>query len=313
MVFWSLWAPVLHNVKVARLGHESAKVNLDTIFSTHTSFAVCKETWKWSLLSMEPSERRDNRLSRRRQYERHCHASESIEAREQRLAGARTRRQQRLTSESAEERETHSLRCQAQERARCAAQPHQMGETCQQQLREAQQRRQAAETSEETEMRLHLLQLAQQQQLEAETPAEREARLYQLRVSQQQRLVVETPGRREVRLQQMRSRQQQRIASETPQENETRRRRDREGHIQQALLPCSAQPLLHCPSVQSQMSKFHSRMDSLQVSSYATCMERFPGMAVRMTSAGTECIRCTKDQHSPKTFSSGILDQYHRN
>ena len=62
MAFWSLRAPTLHtNVKVAQLGHESAKVNLNTIFSTHTSFAVCKETWKWSLLSMEPSERRDNR------------------------------------------------------------------------------------------------------------------------------------------------------------------------------------------------------------------------------------------------------------
>jgi len=62
--------------------------------------------------------------------------------------------------------------------------------------------------------------------------------------------------------------------------------------------------LLHHPAVQSKVRQFHSRMDSLQVSTCATCMERFPGMTVKMTSAGTECIRCTKDQHSPKTFSS---------
>ena len=34
-----------------------------------------------------------------------------------------------------------------------------------------------------------------------------------------------------------------------------------------------------------------------------TCMERFPGLTVRVTPAGTECARCSWDQHSPKAFS----------
>ena len=29
----------------------------------------------------------------------------------------------------------------------------------------------------------------------------------------------------------------------------------------------------------------------------------FPGMTVRMTSAGTECLRYTGNKHTPKTYS----------
>ena len=69
-------------------------------------------------------------------------------------------------------------------------------------------------------------------------------------------------------------------------------------------LPCSLQhPLLHQPTVRSKMAKFHTAMTSLQVSACVTCMERFPGMTVMITSAGTECARCSKDKHSPKAYS----------
>ena len=66
----------------------------------------------------------------------------------------------------------------------------------------------------------------------------------------------------------------------------------------------SHQPLLHQPAVPSKMSKFHSALAALEVSACVTCMERFPGMTVRVTSAGTECVRCTRDKHSPKAYSS---------
>ena len=32
-----------------------------------------------------------------------------------------------------------------------------------------------------------------------------------------------------------------------------------------------------------------------------------PGMTVRVTSAGTECICCTKNKHSPNAFSPDLL------
>lgn len=75
-------------------------------------------------------ERRDNKLSHRRQRKRDCCACESVKAREQRLARARTR---------------------------CPALPD--GRDT---LAATQQWRQAVEMSEEIEIRLHLLRLVQQ-------------------------------------------------------------------------------------------------------------------------------------------------------
>ena len=63
------------------------------------------------------------------------------------------------------------------------------------------------------------------------------------------------------------------------------------------------QPLFNQPVVRSKMTTFHSRMAALQVSTCVTCMERFPGMTVTVTPAGTRCARCNRDQHSPKAFS----------
>ena len=167
-----------------------------------------------------------------------------------------------------------------------------------------QEQRIAAESSEEREARLQLLRRNQEQRIAAETSEEREARLQLLRRNQEQRIVAESSEEREARLQQLRHNQQQRIASETLQETEARRQRDRESHVQQTSAVTSNQPELHQPMVQSKMSKFHSEMASLQMSMCITCRERFPGLTVRMTSSGTECLRCVRDKHSPKAYSS---------
>ena len=190
------------------------------------------------------------------------------------------------------------------EQQRLAAETPEEREARLRQLRLSEQQRLAAETPEEREARLRQLRLSEQQRLAAETPEEREARLRQLRLSEQQRLAAETPEEREARLQQLRTCQQQRIASETPQETEARRRRDRECHTQHSHHLSMSQPLLHQPAVRSKMSKFQSGMADLQVSTCVTCMERFPGMTVRTTFVGTECLRCSRDKHSPKTYSS---------
>ena len=94
--------------------------------------------------------------------------------------------------------------------------------------------------------------------------------------------------------------QQQRLAAESYEETELRHQCDRDNHIQ----PCySQQPLLHQSTVESKINKFHTSMASLQMSACVTCMEKFPGMTVKMTFAGTECARCSRDKHSPKTYS----------
>ena len=172
------------------------------------------------------------------------------------------------------------------------------------QVRLGLQERLAAETPEEREARLRQVRLGQQERLAAETPVEREAGLRQVRLGQHQRLAAETPEERKTRLQQLVICQQQCIASETPQETEARRRHDRERCVQHSHHISLTQPLIHQPAVRSKIRKFHSGMAGLQVSTCVTCMEKFPGMTVRMTSAGTECIRCSRDKHCPKIYSS---------
>ena len=140
-----------------------------------------------------------------------------------------------------------------------------------------------------------------QQARAVETTEEREARLLQLRVSLEQRLAAETLEEREARLLQLRVGQQQRLAAETPQETEARRLRDRQNHME----PTSHEH----PSVRTKMSKFHSTLAALQVSTCVTCMERFPGMTVRTTCGSTECARCSRDKHSSKAYI--LLRQQH--
>ena len=82
------------------------------------------------------------------------------------------------------------------------------------------------------------------------------------------------------------------------------KQRDRESHVQQTSAVTSNQPELHQPMVQSKMSKFHSEMASLQMSMCITCCERFPGLTVRMTPSGTECLRCVRDKQAYSSLNN---------
>ena len=254
-------------------------------------------------LASETAEEREARLSRRRvrdQARRQRRlATETPEEREGRLHQSRVREQQRLDAETPDEREgrLHQLRVSQQQRLAAETPDEREGRL--HQLRLSQQQRLATETPDEREGRLHQLRVSQQQRLATETPDEREGRLHQLRVSQQQRLATETPDERDDRLHQLRVNHQQRVAAETPEQTEARRQRHRESHQPST----GDQPLLLQPAVQSKMHKFHSQLINLKTSTCITCMERFPGMTVRATSAGTECVRCSRDKHSPKTYS----------
>ena len=53
------------------------------------------------------------------------------------------------------------------------------------------------------------------------------------------------------------------------------------------------------------MKQFHSKLANLHVGRCFTCLEVFPGMSVRSVStSSTQCLRCTRDKHSPKFYSS---------
>ena len=114
------------------------------------------------------------------------------------------------------------------------------------------------------------------------------------------RLAAETPDDRENCLHQLRVSQQQQLATETNEVTESRRQHDRESHVQPSA--CD-QPLFLKPTVQFKTNKFHSQLMNLLMSICITCMERFPGMTVSATSAGTECARCSRDKHTPTTYS----------
>ena len=118
---------------------------------------------------------------------------------------------------------------------------------------------------------------------------------------QRERLALEPPEERETRLQQGSTRQRERLAVETIEERETRLQcysmRYR-GH--QSVSP--QLPLFQQCSTQAKMRKFHSNMATLDTPVCATCSERFPGLQLHSNS--TECLRCSRDKHTPKVYSS---------
>ena len=229
-------------------------------------------------------------------------ASESTEARERRLERERARRRQRLGSETAEERERRLSQRRARDRARRAARSSPASETRLEQWRSAERRRRSTESPAERATRLQDRSTHQQERIAAESPAERATRLQDLNTRQQERIAAESPAERATRLQDLSTRQQERITSETPEETAARRQRDREAHTHRPP-PVTARSLLHQPGVHARMRRFHSQLASLEVSTCTTCLERFPGMTTRQTAAGTECIRCHRDTHSPKAYS----------
>ena len=61
-------------------------------------------------------------------------------------------------------------------------------------------------------------------------------------------------------------------------------------------------PLLQQCSIQAKMHKLHANMATLDTPVCTTCSERFPGL--QLYSKSTECLRCSRDQHTPKVYSS---------
>ena len=91
--------------------------------------------------------------------------------------------------------------------------------------------------------------------------------------------------------------QQRRLTDETPEDTATRCEQDRESHRRRR----------EQQSVRIKMVNFHSHLAALQVSKCITCLENFPGLNVRTVlpdSSDTECVRCRRDKHIPKLYSS---------
>ena len=114
--------------------------------------------------------------------------------------------------------------------------------------------------------------------LAAETNSERAARLEHLSANQNLRLAAETDDEREARMQGVAALMQQR-------------------HGLDERLPLHEQH-----HVQAAMHSFHAEMSSVQIPTCSTCMEIFPGM--KINSRTSECLRCTRDRHEPKLYSS---------
>ena len=162
-----------------------------------------------------------------------AHVMDAQQKREARLSRRRERESRNRASESAEQRQARLVRRRVRDRARCVAQSAAQCETALQQGRErltnettesrelrvlGMRLRRPSETQEEREA--HLQQMRERRA--SETPDEREARLQQMRLNQEGRLTNESQEEREARLQQMRLNQEGRVANESQEERESR-------------------------------------------------------------------------------------------
>ena len=188
----------------------------------------------------------------------------------------------RLAAESDEERETRLQRM----RDRLAAESDEERETRLQRMRD----RLAAESDEERETRLQRM----RDRLAAESVEQREARLQQMSIHQRERRAAESAEEREARLQRMSALQRGRLAVETDEEREDRLQRAREQSSQVLLFEQH--------SIQVKMRRFHAHFALLDSSTCSTCLESFPGLQLHPPS--TECVRCYRDKHAPKMYSS---------
>ena len=114
------------------------------------------------------------------------------------------------------------------------------------------------------------------------------------------RLAAETPEETVTRLQQMSTYQHERLAVETPEERERRLQHYSVRYREQSAQP--QLPLFQQCSVKAKMHKFHANMATLDTPVCTTCSERFPGL--QLYSNSTECLRCSRDKHIPKVYSS---------
>ena len=171
---------------------------------------------------------------------------------------------------------------------RYSARIESVGNARRQQLRTARQLR-TAQSPNERDARLQQLRTARQLRT-AQSPKERDARLQQLRTAREQTIPTESTEERQTRLQQLRSAQQQRIAAETPEEIETRLQQLSTAQQQD----CSATGLLP-----NQQRGERPRLKQLKTAKHFQSVR-----SVSTSSTESECLRCTRDKHNPKLYSS---------
>ena len=91
--------------------------------------------------------------------------------------------------------------------------------------------------------------------------------------------------------------QHARLAAESAEERE-----DRLQHARERETGLSRGQSFKKRSVQMKMRRFHQYFASLSSSNCSTCSESFPG--IQLHSSTTECMRCSRDKHTPKLYSS---------
>ena len=179
---------------------------------------------------------------------------------------------------------------------RLAAETEEQREIRLQHLSINQHERLATETEEQRDVRLQRLSINQHERLATETEEQRDVRLQRLSINQHERLATETEEQREVRLQQLSINQRERLAAETEEQREDRLQR-----ISERETPATDQPFKQ-RSVQMKMRRFHDYFASLSSPSCSTCSESFP--CIQLHSSTTESLRCHRDKHTPKLYSS---------
>ena len=145
----------------------------------------------------------------------------------------------------------------------------------------------------------------ERERMAAETTEERETRLQRMRTNQRERLAVETPEERETRLQRMSTNQRERLAVETPEERELRLECYSTRYMEQQSVQPELPLFQHC-SIQAKMRKFHANMATLDTPTCSTCSERFSSL--HFHSKLNECLRCSRDKHIPKLYSSATTN-----
>ena len=209
--------------------------------------------------------------------------------------------QERLAAEPEEERLAPLQHLSANQRERLAAEPEEERLARLQQPSANQQERLAAEPEEQRLARLQQPSANQQERLAAEPEEERLAPLQHLSANQQERLAAEPEEERLAPLQQLSANQQERQNPESVEETEARLQTDKERHRkqrgEQPQLSLFEQHLVH-----QKMSAFHRHLATLDVSQCTTCSKGFPGL--KLQSQHAECLRCCRDKHVPKLYSS---------
>ena len=116
--------------------------------------------------------------------------------------------------------------------------------------------------------------------------------------NQRHRLASETEEERAARLQRMSANNVTGWPLRLKKRERPDLQRNREGQRGQQ----SQLPLFEQPSVQAKMRNFHAEIATLEMQKCTTCSEAFPGLQLR--SHSTECMRCNRDKHVPKLYSS---------